>query len=130
MKLYYSTLPSIISTVLIIGFGAFFCIVNARRGNISHWGTIVLCMFLLGLLMSIMSGMKDYINTASAVIPTNSWMMKVLSILGALAFAVGIAAIILRKQTIWQVEFYVLSAIILVKTVIVEVSRILAYIRG
>jgi hypothetical protein len=55
--------------------------------------------------------------------------MTVLSILGVLAFIVGIAAIIIRKQSVWQVEFYVLSAIILVKTVVVEVYRVIAYIK-
>ncbi len=125
MKLYFSNLSNIISTVLILGFGVFFCIVYAKRGNISHWGLLVACLFFLGLLMSIMSGMKDNISTATALIPAGSWLMTVLSVLGALGFVIAIAALIFRKQNVWQFEFYLLSAVILLKTVMVELYRIL-----
>jgi hypothetical protein len=130
LKLYFSSFPSILSTVLIVGFGVFFSLVSARRGSINHWGVLVICVFFLGFLMSLMSGFKDGVNTSSALIPPKSLMMTVLTILGALAFVVGIAALIIRKQNIWQIEFYLLSAIILIKTVLVEVYRIFAFIRG
>jgi hypothetical protein len=129
-KLYFSSVTAIISTILIVGFAILFSLVNMKRISINHWGVLVICIFFLGLLMSIMSGLKDNINTAAAAIPANSWLMTVLSILGVLAFIVGIAAIIIRKQNVWQVEFYVLSAIILVKTVVVEVYRVITYIKG
>lgn len=129
-KLYFSSVPSIISTVLIIGFVIFASMVNVRSRSINHWGVLVICIFFLGLLMSFLSGTKDNINTASAVIPPNNWAMIILSILGGLAFIVGIATIFVRRQNFWQIGFYTLSAIIIIKIVITECYRILTYIRG
>lgn len=129
-KLYFSSVSSIISMVLIIGFAIFFGLVNMRRGSINHWGVLVICIFFLGLSMSFLSGMKDNINTASAVIPANNWAMIILSILGGLAFMVGIATIFVRRQNFWQISFYTLSAVIMIKIAITEGYRIFTYIRG
>lgn len=129
LKLYFSDVSTIISTVLIIGFGVFFGIVTGKRNNISHWGILVLVLFFVGLAMSMMSGMKDNISTPSALIPNKHWAMTLLSILGGLAFVVGIIMLIIRRQNFWQFGFYMLSAIIIAKTVMVEVYRIIMYIR-
>jgi hypothetical protein len=130
LKLYFSKTTDVISLVLIIGFAIFFGIVNARREGIEGWGKLVVVVFFVGLFMSIMSGMRDGMSTPSAVFPNNNWACILLSILGGLAFLFGIVSIIIRKQNFWQVSFYMLSLIIIVKTLVVEIYRIALYIKG
>lgn len=130
IKLYFSKATDIISLLLIIGFSVFFGVVNSRREGIEGWGRLVLVVFFVGLFMSMMSGMRDGMSTPSAVFPNNSWACILLSVLGGLAFVAGIVALIIRKQNFWQVSFYVLSSIIVVKTLLVEVYRIILHIKG
>lgn len=130
IKLYFSKPTDIISLMLIIGFSVFFGIVTARRSGIQNWGLLVLCVFFIGLLMSMMSGMRDGMATPSAVFPNNSLITTILCILGGLAFIFGIAAIFFRSQGFWQVSFYALSTIIIAKVLMVEVFRIVLYIKG
>jgi hypothetical protein len=130
LKLYFSTVPSIISTALIIVFAVIFSLVSGRRASIAHWGLLSLLLFFIGLAMSIMSGFKDGVGSSAAVIPPSNPVSVILSILGGLAFVAGIAMLIFRRQDFWQFGFYALSAIIIVKTVMVEFVRIAQYIKG
>ncbi len=128
LKLYFGSVFSTISTLLILAFTVFFVLVTARRTAISHWGLLTLAMFILGLLMSMMSGMKDGMATAASVIPNKHWMMTILCVLGGLAFLSGLLALIIRNQSFWQVSFYLLSAIIILKVLLTEAYRIVHYL--
>lgn len=129
LKLYFGSISSIISSLQIVFFGVFFWLVTERRTNISKWGILVLIVFFFGLFMSMMGGMKDGMGTPVSVIPEKHWAMAVLCILGGLAFLAGIAAIIIRKQMYWQISFYLLSAIIILKVVVTEGYRIYTYLK-
>lgn len=128
IKLYFGSIFSVISTLLLAAFVVFFCIVTSRRAEITHWGILTLCMFFLGLFMSMMSGMKDGMGSPTSVIPVKHWVMTVLCVLGGLAFLSGLAALIIRKQAFWQLSFYLLSAIIIVKVLVTEAYRIIHYL--
>lgn len=124
LKLYFGSTNSIISTLLIVVFGIFFGIVLAKRNSITHWGLLVLILFFLGLFMSIMSGMKDGMGTPASLIPNNHWMMAALCILGGLVFLIGIITLFIRKQDFWQVSFFMISGIIIIKILLTEGFRI------
>ena len=128
LKLYFGSVFSTISTLLAVAFAVFFALVTARRASISHWGLLTLAMFILGLLMSMMSGMKDGMGSAASVIPNKHWMMTILCILGGLAFVSGLLALIVRNQVFWQVSFYLMSAIIILKVLLTEAYRIVHYL--
>ncbi len=128
LKLYFGSVFSTISTLLAVAFALFFALVTARRASISHWGLLTLAMFVLGLLMSMMSGMKDGMGSPTSVIPLKHWMMTALSVLGGLAFLSGLLALIIRNQAFWQISFYLLSAIIILKVLLTEVYRIVHYL--
>jgi MFS family permease len=130
LKLYFSKATDIISLILIIGFSVLFGVVNSRREGIQGWGKLVIVAFFVGLFMSMVSGMRDGMSTPAAVFPNNNWACILLSILGGLAFVVGVIALIIRKQNFWQISFYMMSGIIIVKTVLVEVYRIVLHIKG
>lgn len=128
LKLYFGSVFSAISTLLAVAFAVFFALVTARRASISHWGLLTLAMFLLGLIMSMMSGMKDGMGSPSSVIPLKHWMMTALCVLGGLAFLSGLLALIIRNQTFWQVSFYLMSSIIILKVLLTEAYRIVHYL--
>ena len=128
LKLYFGNIPTTISTLLFAVFVVFFTIVTSRRAEISHWGILTMCMFFLGLMMSMMSGMKDGMGTHASVIPAQHWVMTVLCVLGGLGFLSGLAALIIRKQVFWQVSYYLLSAIIIVKMLVTEAYRVANYL--
>lgn len=133
LKLYFGSVFSTISTVLATVFAVFLALVAPRRDSITHWGSLVLVLFFLGLAMSIMSGMRDGIGTATPLIPNKHWLVTVLCVLGGLAFLTGGAALFVHNQAFWQVSFYVLSAITILKTILktilMEVFRIAQYVR-
>ncbi len=81
-------------------------------------------MFFLGLFMSMMRGMKDGMATPASALPTNHWVITTLCALGGLAFLSGLASLIIRKQVFWQISFYLLSAIIILKVLLTEACRI------
>ncbi len=124
LKLYFGSVFTTISTLLAVAFAVFFALVTARRASISHWGLLTLAMFVLGLLMSMMSGMKDGMGSAASVIPMKHWVMTALSVLGGLAFLSGILALIIRNQAFWQISFYLISSVIILKVVLTEAYRI------
>ncbi len=128
LKLYFGSVFSTISTLLAVAFAVFFTLVTARRTSITHWGLLTLAMFILGLVMSMMSGMKDGMGSPASVIPTKHWMMTALCVLGGLAFLAGLLALIIRNQNWWQVSFYLLSAIIILKVLFTEAYRIIHYL--
>jgi len=128
LKLYFGSVFSTVSTLLAVTFTVFFTLVTVRRTGISHWGLLTLAMFILGLLMSMMSGMKDGMGTATSIIPIKHWLMTILCILGGLAFLSGLLALIIRNQGFWLVSFYMMSSIIILKVLFTEVFRIVHYL--
>lgn len=128
LKLYFGSIHATISTLLFVAFVLFFAIVTTRRTEINHWGLLTLFMFILGLLMSMMSGMKDGMGSPASIIPNKHWVMTALCVLGGLAFLSGLLALIIRNQTFWQISFYLLSAIIILKVLLTEVYRIVHYL--
>jgi hypothetical protein len=54
--------------------------------------------------------------------------MTVLCVLGGLAFLSGLLALIIRNQAFWQVSFYLMSSIIIVKVLVTEAFRIVHYL--
>lgn len=129
IKLFFGNTASIISTVLMAVFALFFGLVLQRRTVIIHWGILVLFLFVLGLCMSVISGIKDKTGTPLTLIPAGHWVMTALCILGGLSFLTGMAALFIRKQSFWQIGFFTLSAIIIIKIILTESFRITDYFK-
>lgn len=128
IKLYFGNTLSIISTILVVLFILIFVFVSTRQSSISHWGLLVLLILILGLSMSIISGVRDGIGTPNSMISSQHIVMTVLSVLGGLAFLIGLIALFYRKQEFWQIGFYMLSAIIIIKVIVTEGFRIIHYL--
>lgn len=87
-ELYFANVFTVISTVLAFGFIIFFGSILLNSKQIEHWGWLTFLMLLLGLSMSIMSGMKDHVGSPEAIFSAESKVMLVASILGGLAFLI------------------------------------------
>ena len=79
--------------------------------------------------MSALSGIKDSAADKAAVsFEQMNPSLAILCALGGIAFILGIIAIFCKKEKVNKCIFYSLSFIIIAKTVLVEVLRILNYI--
>jgi hypothetical protein len=129
-ELFFADVFTVISTALAFGFIVFFSSIVINNKQIEHWGWFVFLMLLLGLAMSIMSGMKDHVGTPEAIFSAGSKVILMSSILGGLAFLVGILSLIIRKQDFWRIAFFAVSGIIIIKILLVETSRIIIHLRA
>lgn len=125
IKLFFGNIPTILSTGLIVVFVIFLKDVLSKDPQITKWSSLALRMFLLGFIMSAMSGVKDYSGMEPAIQfgPGNKAFI-VLSVLGVIGILFGVWAFITKNQSAHRTIFYALSVIIIIKTVIVEVMRI------
>jgi len=129
-KLYFSTPWSLLSTIALLVFFFLFGWVVSKNSIITHWGTLVLILFFFGMFLSFLSGMKDGIGGPNSVIPMQGWGMTSLCLLGALAVVIGAGSLFLRRTGVWQVSFYLLSGVIIVKTILTESIRIIHYFQN
>lgn len=128
LKLYFGNIPTILSTVTIIGFGLFFKDVITKDVNLVDWKKVALLLLLLGFIMSAMGGAKDYSGGEPAIefVPTNMIMIA-LSVLGVLAILLGVVSLFVRNESFYRFTFYGLSSIIIIKVLIVEFTRIIKH---
>ena len=83
----------------------------------------------MGTAMSALSGIKDSVADTMAVsFEQMNIPLAILCALGGLALLIGVVSAICKKEKINRVLFYVLSFIIIVKTSVVEVLRIVDYL--
>ncbi len=81
--------------------------------------------------MSALSGIKDSASETAAIsFKQMNLPLAILCALGGIAVLSGIAAGLCRKEKINKSIFFALSFIILAKTVIVEVLRIVTYYKS
>lgn len=128
LGLYFSSLTHIISTALIVGVICFgFYILKNHKGH-KHWERTFFILFVTGLLMSIASGTRDAIGIPGGF-PTNGTLFIVLCALGVLGFIVGLIALLSKlgkTNIVFHYGSYILIAIIIIKTILVESTRIIS----
>ena len=80
----------------------------------------------MGTLMSALSGVKDSMADQAAVsFEQMNDQLAILCAMGGAAVILGIAAALCKKERINQGIFYILSFIIVAKTAVVEILRIM-----
>ena len=128
IKLYFGSVPSILSTILLLVFVVFFIITVEKPNSARKWKKAAIITVLMGTAMSALSGIKDTFGDVMAVsFEQMNPPLAVLCALGGMAVLMGIIAAFCRKEKINKWIFYALSIIIIVKTIVVEVLRIMNY---
>ena len=135
MKLYFGNAPSIISTLLIIGIFIYVGITIAKQKEIKSWGKRIAILALWGLLVCIFVATRDGYDLSvqasmstsvlPGLFPLNSIQSSLCCIGGAIIAFCSLSSIFVRKQGYRKVMFFILSATILLKTLVIELSRVL-----
>ena len=134
MKLYFGNISSIISTILIIGILVYIWNPVAKRSEINSWGKKVALLALWGLLICIFSSTRDgYVQSVQAamdskvlpgVFTADSIQSTLCSLGGAVIAFSSISSIFVKKQGYRKAMFYILSAAIVFKVFVIEISRL------
>ena len=135
MNLYFGNLPSIISTLLVIGIFIYIGVTVAKQNGIKYWGRRIAILALWGLLICIFVATRDgYVLSVQASIDTgvlpglftvDSIQSTLCSLGGAVIAFCSLSSIFVKKQGYRKAMFFILAATILLKTLVIEISRVL-----
>jgi len=131
-ELFFGGTFHIISFALIIGAACFITYVVKNRATYRHWEKAFYIMFTLGLFMSIAAGTRDSIGTADGF-PTEGALFITLCALGVLGFIIliiGLLSKLSKSKTVFRYGTYVLMAIIVVKTLLVQGKRVIEFLQN
>ena len=129
LNLYFGNVPSILSTILFLIFVVFFIKTIKRSDKGRKWKKAAIITVVMGTAMSALSGIKDSCADTMAVsFEQMNLPLAILCVLGGMALLMGIVAIICKKEKINKGIFFALSLIIIAKTIVVEVLRIIDYL--
>lgn len=104
--------------------------VKKPEGN-KKWKKAAIVTVLAGTLMSALSGIKDSAaETAAVSFKQMNFSLALLCCLGVMAILSGIISVFCKKEKNNKVIFYILSFIILAKTILVETLRIVNYFKN
>lgn len=135
MNLYFSNYLSIVTTLFVIGVFIYIGITIAQRNEIKSWGKRIMILALWGLVICIFVATRDGYHLSVqasmdiAVLPGVFTLDSIQSTLccigGAVIAFCSLSSIFVRKQRYWKVMFFILSATILFKTLVIEISRVI-----
>lgn len=131
LKLYFGSIPNALSTTLFLLFVIYFIRNVKKPEGEKKWKKAAIVTVLTGTLMSALSGIKDSAAEKAAVsFKHMNAPLAVLCALGVLAIVLGITAGFSKKEKVNKGIFYTLSFIIVAKTIVVEVLRIIQYYKN
>lgn len=135
MNLYFGDFTSIISTFLVIGVFIYMGITIGKQNQITSWGKRIIILALWGLLICIFTAARDgyalsvQVSMGDQVSPGLFALDSIQSTLACIGGAViafcSLSSIFVRKQGYRKAMFFILSAAIIFKTLVIEISRIL-----
>lgn len=135
MDLYFGNLLSAISTLLVVGIFIYIGVTISKQQEIEKWGGKVTFLALWGLIICCFVAIRDSYHLsvqasmnssiAAGIFTVESIQSTLCCIGGAIITFCTLSSIIIRKQKYRRFMFIVLSAVVLVKTIIIEISRII-----
>jgi len=127
--LFFGDLLSTFSTVVLLAVLAYIVITTVRRKGIERWGRRTLILALVGLVLCCLVVMRDdyvaALQGGTGFFPLDSIQIYLAYIGGAVIALSSLSSIFVRNQKYRKVMFFVLSASIIFKAVLIELSRIL-----
>lgn len=133
MNLYFGNYVVTISTVLVLVVWTFIVFNLVRHKKIEFWGRRIAVLALIGLIVCCFVVMRDEYHLsvqASFDASVNAGLFSVTGIQsvlccigGAIIFLCSFSAIFVKNQKYRKAIFFVLSCIIIFKTLLIEVSR-------
>lgn len=134
MELYFGNFVTTVSTLLIFAMVCFIVYTIFKREGIQFWGRRVAFIALYGLLICCFVATRDnyhlsvqasFDNTVTAGLFTIYSIQSTLCCIGgAIITFSSISSIFVRNQKYRKVMFFVLSAAIIFKMLVIEISRL------
>lgn len=134
LNLFFTNTATVISTILMFGVLIFSIKTIINQKKINHWGRRVALLFVLGLLVCIFAAIRDNYhlsvmnitnpNIAPGVFTAESIQSTLCCLGGAIIAFCALSSIFIRRQGYLKTMFFILSATIILKTLVIEISRI------
>lgn len=138
MKLYFGNIVTTVTTIMVLILIGFIGYSIWNRNIISFWGRRNLFLLIYGLVICCFAATRDGLDkTIQATIdgscaPGIFPLVSVSNIVGCIGAAMiliaAIATLIARSQHMREIWFYFMSGGILLKIVVMEISRIMLVI--
>lgn len=135
MKLYFGNTLTIVTTLMILLLVGFIGFSICNRSNIRFWGRRTLFVLVYGLTVCCFAAARDGLDkTIQSVIDASCApgifpLVSVPNIIGCIGAAIiiiaAIATPIAKSQHMREIWFYLMSGGVLLKVVVMEISRIL-----
>lgn len=133
MNLYFGDFVVTISTVLVLMVWTFIVFNLVRHKKVEFWGRRIAVLALAGLILCCFVVMRDeyhlsvqasFDTSANAGLFSVTGIQSILCCIGgAIIFLSSFSTIFVKNQKYRKVIFFVLSFVIIFKTLVIEVSR-------
>lgn len=135
MKLYFGNAVTTVTTIMILSLVGFIGYTIVNRGNIHFWGRRSLFVLAYGLVICCFAAARDGLDKTiqytidGSCNPGLFSLVSVPNIVGCVGAAIiliaAIATPIAKSQHMREIWFYVMSCGVILKIVVMEISRIL-----
>jgi len=125
IHLYLKDAVTTITTVLVIGLILFAGALILKRNQVEKWGKFILIFIVLGTAVSGLSATRDLYMTSEALFTVSSFQSTVCSILGGLIYLSGLIALLVKKQKVRRIIFFLISSFFMIQVMTIEISRLL-----
>ena len=138
MKLYFGNIVTTVTTLMIVSLVGFIGYSVYNRGNIDFWGRRSLFVLVYGLVICCFAAARDGLDkTIQHTIdcscnPGLFSLVSIPTIVGCVGATIiiiaAIATPIAKSQYMREIWFYVMSGGVMLKVVVMEISRIIQFI--
>lgn len=138
MSLYFGNFVTTISTLMVFLAIVFIMYSVIKRGTVQYWGRRTAFLGLFGLVLCCFVAMRDgYDKSVQAFFDTTitagvfsleSLQSNLCCIGGAIITFSSFSSILVKNQKYRKVMFFLLSATILAKVLVIEISRLVILI--
>jgi len=128
-ELFFGNSSSILSTVFLTAIAAYIAVVAVQRKRIEKWGRLTLVLAVTGLALCCFVATRDsYVDAlqgGTGVFALDSVQIYLAYAGGAVNAFAALSSAFVRNQKYRKAMFFILSASIVFKAVLIEVSRII-----
>lgn len=133
MNLYFGNFTTTMSTLLVLAALAYIVFTTIKHNEVVYWGRRIAILAVLGLVVCCFVAARDGYHlsvqasldaTISAGLFTlNSIQSTLCSLGGAIIATSSISSIFVKNQKYRKAVFFILSTVILLKALLIEISR-------
>lgn len=135
IELFFGNVPAVISTIVVIGIWSYIIITIQKRKQITNWRSRIAFITLCGLILCIFVATRDRYDLSvvamteteisGGIFAADSIQSYLCCIGGGVIAYSFVSAMLSRNQKYREIMFYLLSLTVILKTIIIEASRVI-----